>query len=694
MEQPDTSTANDVWEKALLNVGLLLVYFAAGKFGLAFFGLIHPSASAVWLPTGIAIGALLVFGRRIWPAIFAGAFLVNVTTEGSPLTSLGVAAGNTLEAVVASELVRRFAGGRNVFMRAIDILKFACLAALLSTTISATIGVTSLTLGGYAAPSEFAGIWSTWWLGDASGAMLVTPLVVLWCGNRSRRLGARGIREAVFLYASVAIVGALAFFHPGIGSYPLAFLCLAPLVWGALRFGPREIATAIVLLSAIAIAATATGHGSFVLPTANESLLVLQAFMGLVAMTALPMAALTLERNALLERERTARADADAASRSKDEFIAILSHELRNPLFAISAASAVLDDGRKSGSESQRYVEIIARQTRHLARLIDDMFDIGRITANRMSLHKQRLDLARVAEDCVRELETAGTVDPDRVELDLQPAWVDVDRDRIKQIINNLLGNSIRHTPPDGRIRLTVSAHEVEAALGIEDDGAGIVPELLPHVFDAFRQGEQGLDRNPGGLGIGLTLVRRLAALHGGRVDAQSGGPGRGSAFVVRLPLKAPPAAMPSAAVAEGRAVTEPSHRSCRLLIVEDNEDARQGLRVLLESRGHEVHEAADGEAGVAAALELTPDLVLVDIGLPLVDGYEVARRIKAANPDIHLIAVTGYGHDDDRRRARDAGFDAHLLKPVSVERLRLAIEDAIGNERDRSLSTVTERAG
>ena len=687
MEQRNTSTGNGLGRKAVLAAAVLVVYFAAGKLGLTFFGLIHPSASAVWLPTGVAIGTLLVLGRWIWPAIFIGAFLVNVTTEGSALTSLGVAAGNTLEGVVAAELVRRFAGGRDVFVRATDILKFAGLAAFLSTAISATIGVTSLTVGGYAAPSEFGSVWFTWWLGDASGAMLVTPLIVLW-SNRPRRPAEHTPREAVLLYFAVASVGGLTFFHPAVASYPLAFLCVAPLVWGALRLGPREVATAVALLSAIAVAATATaaGDGPFVMSTANESLLVLQAFMGLIAMTALPMAALTLERRELLDREHAARVRADAASREKDEFLAILSHELRNPLSAISTAAAALDGGCKGTEDSQRCVGIIQRQTRHLARLLNDLFDIGRVTANRMGLQREFFDLAGAVGHYIRA--SAGVSGTDRIILDLQPAWVHADRDRIEQIIANLVGNSIRYTQPDGSIRVSVCVRDGEAVLGVEDEGAGISPEFLPHVFDAFRQGDRGLDRNPGGLGIGLTLVRRFAILHGGSVEARSGGPGRGSAFVVRLPLAVPAEAERHAGDTELPAIDERLQRRWRLLVIEDNDDARHGLRALLEGEGHEVHEAADGETGVAAALELVPDVALVDIGLPLLDGYEVARRISAGNPGIRLLAVTGYGHDDDVRRAREAGYDAHLLKPVTVDRLRHAIEAALGEARDRSAAS------
>jgi signal transduction histidine kinase/ActR/RegA family two-component response regulator len=657
-------------QNMLLSSALLLVYFAAGKFGLYFFGLIHPSASAIWLPTGISIAALLLFGYRLWPAIFGGAFLVNVSTAGSLASSLGMAMGNTLEAVIATYLVNRFAGGRHAFVRPTDILTFAFLAALVSTTVSATIGVTSLTLGGHAPHAEFAAIWFTWWLGDAAGAMLVTPLLVLWYTDRDWNWKPAKILEVVLLLATTGIVAGVTFFHPALARYPLAFLCLAPLVWAALRFGPREVATVVALLSAIATAATVTGHGSFVLPTPNESLLALQAFMALTALTALPMAALTVERSALLERERAAREKADAASRAKDEFLAILSHELRNPLSAISAAAAVLEKNDKTqNADWLPWVSIIERQTRHLARLIDDLLDIGRVTVNKMSLRREPLELGDVAQRCVQGLTSTGVLTPGRVRLQIQPVWIDADPDRIEQIISNLIGNAIKHTPAERDIRVVVASEGTQALLRVEDEGAGIRAELLPRVFDPFTQGEQGLERATGGLGIGLTLVRRLTELHGGTVEAHSQGTGCGSAFVVRLPRSAAP---DPAGAEQSR---EPPRSCCRLLVVEDNADARHALRALLEAVGYEVHEAADGESGVAAALKLAPDVVLVDIGLPRLDGYEVARRLKAANPDIRVVAVTGYGRDDDMQRSSQAGFDAHLLKPVSIDRLRAVIE-------------------
>jgi signal transduction histidine kinase/CheY-like chemotaxis protein len=658
-----------------LNAALLIVYFAAGKFGLAFFALIHPSASAVWLPTGVAMAALLLGGFSLVPAVFAGAFLVNVTTTGSIASSLGVALGNTLEAVLAAMLVDRFAGGRHAFTSATGILKFGALAALLSTTVSATIGVTSLAFGGYVTDASMREVWLTWWFGDAAGAVLVTPLIVLWCTTQSLGFMGRRTIEAALMIAAIGAISAATFFHPALSQYPLAFLCLAPLVWGALRFGPLEIATAVVALAIFATAGTATGGGQFARLQPNEALLVLQGFLMVIAMTALPMAALTVERRTALARERAARADADASSRAKDEFLAILSHELRNPLAAINAAATALDAGMQTPPNDARLVASILRQARHLTRLIEDLLDIGRSTANKLSLQKEPLELGAAARRCVEALAAARGLSAGRIELTIQPVWIDADPVRITQIVENLIDNALKHTPADRRIQILVREAGAVAELRVEDDGFGIRAEDLPRVFEPFIQGEQGLDRSAGGLGLGLTLVRRLTELHGGTVEAQSAGVDRGSAFVLRFPRRSAPfeASAASGAPTRGR-------RAARLLIIEDNVDARQTLRALLEALGHEVHEAADGATGIAAALEHRPDLVFVDIGLPRLDGYEVARRLRAANARMRLVALTGYGTGDDVRRASEAGFDQHLLKPATLEQLRAAI-DAVPQE-------------
>lgn len=647
--------------RAWLIAALLTVYVLAAKLGLTF-AFVHASASAVWPPTGIALGAFLIFGSRVWPAIFIGALLVNVTTAGSVASSLGIATGNTLEGLIGAYLVNRFAGGAACFERARTIFPFAAFAALLATTVSATIGVSSLAAAGYAAWSDFGAIWLTWWLGDAAGALIVTPLIVLWDRRNVSHLPDDRRAEAVLMYLVNIGLGIAIFGGAILGSYPLAFLCLPPLAWAAFRFGPREVATAIVALSVIAAWATVSGLGPLVMRTPNESLLVLQSFMATVMLMMLPIAALVGEH-------RYAIAQADSANRAKDEFLAMLSHELRNPLQAMGNAVGLLRQPA-AGQEITRFaVDVIGRQSDHLTRLVSDLLDLSRAVTGKMVLARKVVDLEDVVRQVVATLTAAGRVRDHTIEVRVEPVWVNADPQRLQQVVSNLVGNALKFTPAGGKIQIWVAARAGEAVLRVEDNGIGITGEMLPKVFDPFTQGERSLDRAAGGLGIGLTLVRRLVEQHGGRVEAESDGPDRGSTFEVRLPLAAPPESETNP-VAAAPVSTLPR----RILIVEGNPDARATLKILLQAMGHEVHEAADGEVGIAEALRLRADVSLIDIGLPGCDGYEVARRIRANNIPMRLIAITGYGQEHDRRRSFQAGFDEHLVKPVDPEELQRAL--------------------
>jgi diguanylate cyclase (GGDEF)-like protein len=279
-------------------VGLAVVYFVAAKLGLRL-AFVNASATAVWPPTGITLAAFLLLGARVWPAIFVGAFLANVTTAGSVVTSIGIATGNTLEGLVGAYLVTRFAGGRHAFERAGDVLKFAVLSAVLSTTVSATCGVTSLWLGGFASWADFGSIWLTWWLGDAAGALVVAPVVLLWSANPRLSWNRLQALEAATLLLALLVVGQVVFsglFPSETTDYPLEFLCIPILLWAAFRFGAREAATAILLLSGLAITGTLRGLGPFVRDSQNESLLLLQAFLAVISVTTLILAAVVAER--------------------------------------------------------------------------------------------------------------------------------------------------------------------------------------------------------------------------------------------------------------------------------------------------------------------------------------------------------------------------------------------------------------
>jgi len=666
MPSTETRQTSQVRSAALL-VGITAVYFVAGKVGLDFFGILNPSASAVWPPTGVAIASLLLFGYRAAGAIFVGAFLVNYSTAGGVLASLGIAAGNTLEGVAAAYLVIRFARGAAAFERARDLAKYAALAAVLSTSISATIGVGVLTLAGLAAPSAFGGVWLTWWLGDATGAILVAPFLVLWF--RDRRFSAARTVERLLLFAAVIGVPAVLFFEPRIERYPLASLCVPLLVWAAFRFRGREVATAAVCMSAITTWATAHGFGQFTMAGPNESLMVLQVFTVVITLTALMMSALVQERRAALERERAALAEAEAALRSSDAFLAMLSHELRNPLSAIAAAGAALEQPGVASDWNVRAGQIIRRQTALLKRLIDDLLDVAKITGGKLGLVRRPLDLADAVKSAVESFADSGVRLPS-IELQLDRVSVDADPERLQQVIANLLGNAIKFTPPSGRVRVRTFVEGRDAVLSVEDSGAGIAPDLLPRVFDLFQQGPQGRDRARGGLGVGLALVRQIVEMHGGYVEAHSEGEGRGSIFTVRLPSTSKPGvAAPQTAPARGAAAR-------RILLIEDNADAREALRMVLENLGHDLSEAADGERGVERAIELRPQLAFVDIGLPGIDGFEAARRIRAADPSILLVALTGYGRDEDVAASHAAGFDAHVVKPVNMQQLSALIEE------------------
>ena len=388
-------------------------------------------------------------------------------------------------------------------------------------------------------------------------------------------------------------------------------------------------------------------------------------------------AAVAVEKARLLAAEHAARAEAEAASRGKDELLAMLGHELRNPLSAIATAIHVLETGEPSAEVTHRAHEIIARQNAHLARLVDDLLDVARVTSGKIALVRRPLELGQAVRHSLAALAASGKTERHRVTMDLEPVWADVDETRFEQIVNNLVGNALRFTPAAGAIAITLRAEGGEAVLRVRDTGVGIVAGMLPRVFDLFTQGERGPDRGAGGLGLGLTLVRRITELHGGSVDAASAGTGHGSTFTVRLPalaapLAAPPAAPPTAVAARA------GGKARRILVVEDNTDAREMLRHLLNLAGHEVHEAADGPAGLEAALRLRPDVALVDVGLPGFDGYQLARRVRgSAGPLIYLVALTGYGQPDDRRLATEAGFDTHLVKPVNPDALLTVIHTA-----------------
>jgi len=371
--------------------------------------------------------------------------------------------------------------------------------------------------------------------------------------------------------------------------------------------------------------------------------------------------------------------------RRKSEFLATLGHEMRNPLAPLWNAVRLLEAQDAGDSAAAEVRDIITRQVEQLTRLADDLLDISRIAQGKIELRKERVDLAAVVAQAVQM--SAPQRKARRHSLDVnapaEPLWMDADPARLVQIMVNLLNNAAKYTEPGGQIWFSAEREGSDAVLRIRDTGIGIRPELLPHVFELFTQGEW-TSHSQEGMGIGLALVRRLVELHGGVITAASAGWGQGSEFVVRLPAlsaeEAGPAPRDAERVAADRAAAAlPSPARLRILIVDDNVDTARSLKLLLSMEGHEVEIAHDGLATLKVADSFRPDVILLDIGLPRMDGYEVARRLRA-RPDMQralLVALTGYGQDDDRRRSQEAGFSAHLVKPVRLEILQALLTNS-----------------
>jgi signal transduction histidine kinase/ActR/RegA family two-component response regulator len=796
---------------------LAAIYFGAAKLGLAL-AFQAEQVTAVWPPTGIALSAVLLFGYRSTAGVALGAFLANLTTPNETwLTAAGIALGNTLEAVAAVWLLRRFIHFRPALDRLADVLGLVGLAAALSTMVSATIGVTTLAVTGVHSWSAFPALWWLWWLGDSAGAILIAPVILTlaasWPWPRPSRLRlleatALSVTLAVTLlvvFAGIVPPGGLTGLHSTVPG--LEFTVFPLVVWAALRFGQPGSTLLTAVASGFAVWGTVHGFGPFVGGTPHENLIHLQAYMAIVAVTALLLSAAVAERRTTelaasqraeeletlmdvlpvavwiardpqcrqisgnraghqllrvpvgqnlsksapgpdrpagfkiyhqgrevpseelpmqiaagqgmlvrdfledivfsdgsvasafgsaaplfddlgqvrgciaafmdvselkrLEKELHEKIQELAAvDRRKNIFLATLAHELRNPLAPIRNALHIL---RLSGDDPQvreKTLVLMERQLSHMVRLIDDLLDIARISRDKLPLRRENTDLHAAissAVEAVRHL-----IDEAGQSLDLsfppEPVRLDADPVRLAQVFTNLLANAAKYTDPGGQIRVMVERGAGDVFIKVRDNGRGIAPEELPFLFEMFSQAAPALERPHGGLGIGLSLVRRLVDMHGGTVHAKSDGLGRGSEFIVRLPALAEPSALMPGTTDS----SSPEGPHLRILVVDDNRDAAESLGELLTLLGHHVRTAHDGEAALQEANAFRPNAVLLDIGLPRLNGYEVCKSIRGEpwSTDCLLIAISGWGQEADKLRAAQSGFDHHLTKPVEIDML------------------------
>lgn len=400
------------------------------------------------------------------------------------------------------------------------------------------------------------------------------------------------------------------------------------------------------------------------------------------------------DARAAVAAAEAARHAAEEAGRRKDEFLAMLSHELRNPLAPIRTALEVLRRIAPSDPQFTWASDVMGRQIQQMTRLIDELLDVARISQGKIALAREKVDINAVIAHSVETAQPLIDARSQRLRVAPLPEsmWLQGDFARLAQIVSNLLNNASKYSEKGTTIELIATVEDEGAALRIRDQGIGIDSQLLPHIFDLFTQGSRSLDRSLGGLGVGLTLAQRLAAMHGGRIEAQSEGVDRGSVFTLRLPCVSLVNASESN-IGKGQQTHVPDLPKCRMLIVDDNADAAESVAYLLSLEGHEVRVAADGGTALEMATAFLPDVLILDIGLPVLNGYEVASRLResAAFRKALFLAMTGYGQREDRERATAAGFDHHFVKPADPRALLARIE---AWQREQTQSASSAQAG
>jgi signal transduction histidine kinase len=533
-----------------------IVYFAGAELGLSL-ATLHQNVTPVWPPTGIAIAALLIFGPRVWPGVFAGALAANLALNLPIASDVGIATGNTLEAILAWYLLQRSKRWDRSFESVRDVMTFIVYAGVLAPLVSATIGSLSVCFGDPAQLPNFAWLWLTWWMGDGFGALIVSPLLLSW--SLSWKIDSADAPEIASLLVLLIIVVLIVFggWFPGpVKTYPLAYLCLPCLLWAALRFDQRIVTGSIVLMASVAVWGAKHGYGPFVQPSANVTLLLLMSFVGTSALMTLLVAAVTVERRKaedekwrlaselerrrtdLLEHESHARQQAEEASRLKEEFLATVSHELRTPLNAVVGWSRLLRSGKLDNDGMTHAVDVIERNAAAQRQIIEDLLDVSRIVAGKLRISTQPVDLLLVIHAAIDAVQPAAEAKEIKISTHVEAPdlIVKADVERLQQVFWNLLSNAVKFTPHGGLIDVYLERSDSLAEVRIEDSGPGVPPEFLPHIFERFSQADGSSTRKHGGLGLGLAIVRHLVEIHGGTVSATNREAESGAILTVRLP--------------------------------------------------------------------------------------------------------------------------------------------------------------
>jgi signal transduction histidine kinase/CheY-like chemotaxis protein len=676
-------------------VAIGVIYFALAKAGLALAS-IHPSATPIWPPTGVALAAVLLWGYRTWPAIFAAAVIANATTAGSVATAIAIATGNSLEAVVGAYLINRWSSGCNTFSTPNSVAKFALICFVIATPISASIGLTSLVTAGYIEWTNFANAWVTWWLGDVTGALVIAPAIVLWASSHYHAFNRNEFLETVGVLATAAAIGLIAF-SPLIEQTPsrdpLGFLAILPMLWAALRRGPRDTATVALVLAGITIWGTLTGGGPFTTADLNVSFLLVLMFLISITVPSLLLSA-DVEvrkggeeslRRAQIELERKVAErtqELELANATKSRFLAMASHDLRQPLHALGLFVAQLRTPLKSG-ERTKTIEQVDATRKEMDEMVNSLLDISRLDAGILTAKITEFPIARLLQKIETTFDQATREKGLRLRIRRSDAWVRSDVMLLERILLNLVSNAVRFTLRGGII---VGCRRRGEMLRIEvwDSGSGIPEDQKQNIFGEFFQLPAPELSRYGGLGLGLAIVDRLRLLLNHQIDLAST-VGRGSRFAILVPMadecvtstEPVDSPRPAAFAVEGKVI----------FVIADAPIVLEETGGLLGKWGYSVLTAESDEAALIrlAERQQRPDLIISDYHLASgKTGIRAIEQINAAfGSSIPAILISGDTAPEPLRDAKDRGYIL-LHKPVDPMRLRAVMHELFMDNDDR----------
>lgn len=672
-------------------------YFAKLVLGIALYSvvlyfsyyLIPPGgagAAFIWPPAAVGIALLWFLGIEMWPVIAISHLIMLLGRGIMPPLAVATAVANVTESVAAVYLLRHYVGFSPMMNRLRDTLGFIATAMLGAITFALIATVSVFVFN--QRPSLNIPLFISLWIGHLVSLLALGPFLLRWLYRPLFTKTSSEIIEGVALFGSIFTLSVLMTWTPytSVGGIALLYIFIIPLIWAALRAGPRGISLALALFALIASTGLIYGYAP-ITNSANvpQAVFGVQMIIGVLSLIFLLFTSITEERKEAVvtleghvEKLQLALDKISSEDQAKSDFIAILAHELRNPLSPILSGLELLKQEEKADPE---VLQMMGAHLNTTARLLDDLLDISRISQKKFRLQKEQVEIHDIINRCLEMVAPQMSARRHTLTTRIMDEEVRFSADplRLTQIFVNLLNNAAKYTDPGGHISLEVRREGAELVAIIADNGVGIPAHRLPNIFEPFGGNEMGGHR-PGGLRIGLSLAKRMAQMHHGSIAVESAGEGRGSTFTVRLPL--PPTMqlpLPETSPAQkarvrGRFSKQAMEETVRklgcikVLVVDDNEAAAEGLRKLLEHHGHEVRVAYDAPQGLDEAERMHPDVAILDIGLPTMSGYELAQKMRERYGErMTLVALTGYGQTDDKQKALSAGFDEHLVKPVSI---------------------------